>query len=491
MDIIPQRKRLTLPNKSILTLTADQSKAVDIMLEWAKGNELTFTLTGAAGTGKTTCLKTFISNCNRIIGVSAPTHKAVSVVSKSVGRTGKTIQSLLGLRPNTNIENFDIANPQFDPRGNKSIQNFNIVIIDEASMLNKDIQQLIESEAMQYKVKILYVGDKYQLPPVNEKESRVFRNKNIFELKEIIRQGEDNPLRDLLEILRSDIDKMSSKFISYLKSKKLSIVNDKGFAILSKKEFEGEIITEFNSETFISNVDFCRFTSYTNENVLLWNHYIRNKIHNNPKESLIIDDLLIGYTTLIDEFNNLIIVNSEDYIVDSIKNYVSEFDIKGYIVTFQSIHFASITPGMFVVDYHNKEGFKNYAKILQVLHNEAYFSNVQNRSKNWKRYYSFKDRNLSLLSFILGEHEIEIPIEEDNSKYFDTTKKRIFVKKDIDYGYGLTVHKTQGSTYNNIFVNLKNILYNKEGKARFDIKLRNQLAYVAISRAKNKSIILL
>ena len=54
---------------------------------------------------------------------------------------------------------------------------------------------------------------------------------------------------------------------------------------------------------------------------------------------------------------------------------------------------------------------------------------------------------------------------------------QLLIKKDIDYGYGITIHKSQGSTYNTVFVNGKDINKN------LTIIERKRLWYVAMSRA--------
>ena len=64
--------------------------------------------------------------------------------------------------------------------------------------------------------------------------------------------------------------------------------------------------------------------------------------------------------------------------------------------------------------------------------------------------------------------------------------------RDIDYGYSLTTHKLQGSTFDNIFVDVFDICnpITKYGKyAKTDINLRNRLLYVALSRAKHLAIL--
>ena len=54
--------------------------------------------------------------------------------------------------------------------------------------------------------------------------------------------------------------------------------------------------------------------------------------------------------------------------------------------------------------------------------------------------------------------------------------KKLIVKKDFDYGYAITVHKSQGSTYNTIFITENVIDQNPLNEER------NKLKYVALSR---------
>lgn len=59
------------------------------------------------------------------------------------------------------------------------------------------------------------------------------------------------------------------------------------------------------------------------------------------------------------------------------------------------------------------------------------------------------------------------------------------IHKSIDYAYALTIHKSQGSTFRNVYVDASNIRVAKDR----DLSLR--LLYTALSRATNKAIILL
>ena len=60
----------------------------------------------------------------------------------------------------------------------------------------------------------------------------------------------------------------------------------------------------------------------------------------------------------------------------------------------------------------------------------------------------------------------------------------LIVKKDLDYGYAITIHKSQGSTYTNVMINEDNVDKNSNNEER------NKLKYVALSRPTDKAYVL-
>lgn len=153
-----------------MTFTNGQNNAIEkvgnfIATSYSLNTNDIMTLTGPAGSGKSTIVKEIIRRSTiRRVAVSAPTHQAKTIINKMTGYPGETIQALLGLRPNVNMEDFDPTNVMFLPQGAERISEYNLVIIDECSMIGSYIDNLIHKLSKQYKVKILYIGRLIKLP---------------------------------------------------------------------------------------------------------------------------------------------------------------------------------------------------------------------------------------------------------------------------------------------------------------------------------------
>ena len=452
-------------------LYPSQKIALEKLSDWYNSKELECTLKGFAGTGKTFILRYFLQHViDKAYTITAPTHKALRVLEAQIGRKGMTLHSLHGLKPNIDLQNFDIERPQFDALNPCKIQNYNLIVIDECSMINKDLFLLNHNRAKEFNTKILYVGDPLQLPPVNEEISPTFATvKNTVELTDIVRQEEGNPLLNLFPLIRKDIQCGTNDFLNYIVRNRSNIQNGIGYEILPTNVFRDRLITEFNSEEFHKNIDYYRVVAYTNQAVSDWNSIIRNSIVGNDADIIHINDLLLSYNTIVDEFKEAIILNSEDYIIEDIRPYFSDEKIKTFAVNLKSMYDGHITQPFLVVDSKDIS-FNRYKQILTHLYNRA----ANHEQHGWYVYYKFKNRFLTNIRFTI-----------------DTIQGVKYINKDIDYGYAMTTHKTQGSTFDNIAIDLTNLVFTntKYGRIEVDRDTRNKLIYVALSRAKNSVIL--
>ena len=470
--------------KSNFSFTDDQQNAIGNIIDFiaAPFNPTKYIvgLTGAGGTGKTFITKYIITHCkysNSVIKCTSPTHKACRVFSQSIGgKQVDTIQSTFGLRLDLRLEDFDPANPQFNPYAKPKLENIRLLIIDEASMIPAKLVTFICNECKKLEIKILFIGDAFQLAPVNEKKSIAFdRCFEVYQLKEIVRQAANNPITNLLNLLRYDIEHHSYRFLTYLSNNPGAIYyNDigEGFSICNPTKFKELIDSSFHNEEYTRNIDMYRIIAYTNSCVAGWNNYIRNSIIKDADKNIITkNDLIMSYETIVNEFMETIINNSEEYIINDIVDFVDDkYGFKGFLVKFQLVHGGTITKPLFIIDHRNKFTVLQYHKTITNLIENARKSSGAVRISRWKDYYAFKKKYLIAANII-------------------NKQGKILYDRDIDYGFAITSHKSQGSTYDTVFVDINNMVYDRMGHpyANQDDLLRR--LYVGCSRAHKELII--
>lgn len=206
-------------------LSTEQSAALDDIGRWLKTDEPVYRLFGAAGVGKTSIAWHIAQNMK--VAFAAPTGKAAKVL-RDKGCPAGTIHSLIyrpkeksrmrlldlqGRRderlaesPDTNVADLDkqiaeekrnLARPAFSLNLDSDIRNAELAIIDEVSMVDERVAE----DLLSFGVKLLVLGDPYQLPPVAAKGSFISGQPN-FMLTQIHRQAAESPIIRLATTIR-------------------------------------------------------------------------------------------------------------------------------------------------------------------------------------------------------------------------------------------------------------------------------------------------
>jgi hypothetical protein len=216
------------------------SSTADYVLKFVNQTNRSVFLTGKAGTGKTTLLKKILETTHKNVVVVAPTGIA------ALNAGGVTIHSMFqlpfgGFIPDRIFQNDFSNNIKFENKNTLGrhfrmnaikkavIQNMELLIIDEVSMLRPDVldamdfmMQTVRKKKIPFGgIQVLFIGDLLQLPPViKDEEWNVLRNyysgKFFFhsqvvqqnpplylELSKIFRQDDDTFI-DLLDSLRNN-----------------------------------------------------------------------------------------------------------------------------------------------------------------------------------------------------------------------------------------------------------------------------------------------
>jgi hypothetical protein len=462
--------QIKLENGKIITLNDQQYEGINKIRRWLKTeNQPFFTLSGYAGTGKTLSIKKILDEYHWGVVVSAPTHKAVGVIERLTGCEARTLHSLLGLRVDVSLDSFDPNDPQFSPIVPPKINEVSLCIVDECSMINLELFNLIKDTINGHNTKTLFVGDRAQIPPIGEKISAVFIQEDIekHHLTKVERQDSDNPLLFLYDELRNNLDNIDGGFLR--KSK----INNMGEGIIfttNKAEFRKMMFEKYNSEEFQKNSDYVKTIAWRNITVAQSNKIIRNNLIGENKDVVEKKDLISGYRTITNDKQNYnIIENSADYhVVDKSNLEENKYEIKGFQVKLREdlpqnkFKYEDV----FIVDTNNHDNLHQYAEMHDFFKDMA-----KNNKKLWKNYYEFRRNNL-----------IMVNIDKFRNGMFRNTGETI--SKDISFGYCITGHRSQGSTYNTVFV-LENDI-----RENWLIKERNQIFYVATSRPTTLAIVL-
>ena len=448
----------------MIELGKEQKTAFESIKTFIKEqNESAYLLSGAAGTGKTYLIK-YIIDWLEQEGIQyqlcAPTHKAALVMSQYTEREAITLHKLLSLSPKLDIFALDFNNLMFYTKGQSADMPYKgLVICDESSMINDDLYEVLLEKCKLYNNKMLFVMDQCQLQPVKQDSmTKIIHTEPHFNLTKIWRQDEDNAILPLLQTLRS-----------HSLNKFKDIVGKKGslYVTHDMKKFLSEAKTQFIRAIKNSNILETKVLCYTNDRVRAYNSAL-HKVLFGEKEYYK-GEFLIGGENI--EFGYFKFYNSMDYIIVS---EPEKTDL--YIPNFMKL------PAWRFELYDSLEKRSADVAILSNEISKDYFDALTNKIENYRQNaVSWSSLNKAKASYywkkyyeMLGSFTTPIDL------YYDG---RLIRKKSFDYSYALSTHRSQGSSYNNVLVDIRNINTCK------DEQVKRQLQYVALSRTRNNVLI--
>ena len=403
-------------------------------------------MSGYAGTGKTFAITYFVRKLSKTkVALTAPTNKAVRVLEMMASEAGlsvdtKTIHALLGLAVQQNQDKQILKKKR-----QSHLDDYSLVVVDECSMVNQELWQHIKRELAGSDTKVIFVGDPAQLPPVNELESPTFNILNRVELTDIIRQEAGNPIIEFSAAIR---DKMATGNTIHINDFKRKQGDKTGISLLMGNAFEKWFPKAFKSDLYQSNPDAFRVVSWTNQKVIGFNKSIRNIILGKyPEEPFLPGERVISagpvYNLDGKKFAEIALnTDTEGTILRCTKTVHPWYQERQFVV-WETV-FQPSKGGKETVAYILDDSEK--IRILNHLDNLA--NQARNNPRLWGAFWKLRN-----------------------------------AMADLRPCHAITVHRAQGSTFQNVFVDAENIMANPNQQEAL------QCLYVAITRA-SKNIIL-
>lgn len=472
-------------------LTESQKDVLDRIDRFIKGvnSDNFLTVSGVAGSGKTSIMecvrKRYMWETNPVTGrfykifFASTTHRAAGVLKSKVKTKVYTLHSLFGINVETDMEGdrYD-CKKKVNKVGDDKLDRDSIVVIDEASMINKENFKVIKDACVAMNVKCIFCGDKCQLAPVGDDEGEC----------SVVFRGEGGDILELTEIMRTDNDQILNESVYVREYGDFSFKSDwdeiekEGVLFLDRNDY-GTLsnLLDYNVEKLKKDPNAFRFITYTNDNVEKLNMLVRKKMGYDdiiPRKN----EVLMSYSNIGYQGNgNYYIVNSESYVVENVE-CVDEIDVSEYIEGCNVGERFITSHRLKLRDALGDVKRVNYIDIKENLMNkEIAMLLAEEKVRLWKLWRVCDDKNER--GKITGKiNQIENFLFVNDNIYNESGW--LLQGKAVSYSYAITCHKIQGGENDCVIIN--SLDFNR----CLDMNVLVQLRYVGVTRAKKALIIL-
>lgn len=479
---------IQVDKETSLKATAGQESAFQKFKQFlTSDNEKAFILSGYAGTGKTTLLKPFrkhaISEGFQVIQIT-PTGRAARILKKKTSAPTITIHSHIYRQQKISAPEKITAS--YFPKSKFALRKLNsgedkdtVFLIDEASMIGKNnsntqttrsvdfgtgdlLQDIIEfqSQYRKGKVKLVFIGDRAQLPPIQSSDSPALSVEELkayfiqaieSELTEVVRQVGNSPVLKLATQIREEIQEESYQWPNF------------GIESPKCKQVTLDALIHSIEATYQRYKDPSKavLICYTNNDVIQYNNLIRKRILNRTQlleegEILIIQDNT-------KDIQGIPVYNGD---IVKVKSFKTAFSItEKYRGKRYTIDFNEVTA-------HPIDNPEITLYLLVKTNNLGVTNKVDGNSAKALFHYLVKKEKDK-------QKDSKLSIQKKNAMIME----RVFNSPEwravyVQYGYALTCHKAQGGEWPSVFINFHLKTSREEDSFRW--------GYTAITRATNE-----
>lgn len=463
-----------------ITYNKEQQSAIVNAVSFLKTNTdptQYYVIEGKAGTGKTTIAKEILKEFeDEQIYVAAVSHKAKGVIKSSFGddTRGKKFFSIAGLLGMKGINDNDTQTTKFQV-GLKVPLLENppaLLVIDEASMITEDVlKKIIDiNSSLSRPFQMLFLGDIGQIQPIRDeqsefyrthkdllnKKSDIFNSKHKSKLITRVRQGEANPILPYADYFWENSQKENPELNPTQHIVRNNQITDKGSLLFSNSESEvlNSVIKAVKNAVEKGLTNHVKIVTYhVNEKTEL-NQKIHEALFGKDSDYSNGDMLILNSPYDLPDVNATM-ENSSEIQIKSIQDTdVDEFGVHTlYLETNGTAYTRTGNEQKdCVIQVVSRNDIGLYNQKLQEL--ASYAKRQTNRAlkkQAWSDFWEYKGRYA-----------------------------------DVDFGYAITAHKSQGSTYDIVVVDEKDIM----GTTATSNQEKSELIYTALTRPRKTAIVI-
>lgn len=463
-----------------ITYNKEQQSAIINAVAFLKHNTdptQYYVIEGKAGTGKTTIAKEILKEFeDEQIYVAAVSHKAKGVIKNSFGEDtrGKkffSIASLLGMK---GINDNDTQTTKFQV-GTKVPLLDNppaLLVIDEASMITEDVlKKIIDiNSSLSRPFQMLFLGDIGQIQPIRDdqsefyrthkdllnKKSDIFNSKHKSKLITRVRQGEANPILPYADYFWENSQKENPELNPTQHIVRNNQITDNGSLLFSNSEAEvlNSVIKAVKNAVEKGLTNHVKIVTYhVNEKTEL-NQKIHEALFGKDSDYSKGDMLILNSPYDLPDVNATI-ENSSEIQIKSIQD--TDVDEFGVHTLYLETNGTAYT----------RTGNEQKDCVIQVVSRNDI--GLYNRKLQELASHANRQTNRALKKQVWGD------FWEYKGRY-----------ADVDFGYAITAHKSQGSTYDIVVVDEKDIM----GTTATSNQEKSELIYTALTRPRNTAIVI-
>lgn len=416
------------PSAGTIKPNADQLTAIEALLSYitdpSPPTEF-FVFSGFAGTGKTFCMREVVARCQKShakFAFTAPTNKAAKELKKVTG-DACTIFSLLGLR----IDKSGEVKALVAGKAPNDLSDLDVIFIDEAGMVNTNLMEIIRAQCQKYSVKVVFMGDIAQLPPIGEVASPVWNEPTNAMLTKVMRH--DNQILTLVTELRGVMDSITPSVNIRSDNK-----DGEGVWKRTKMDFKASIYNAAIAGEFADGSK-SKVIAWRNARVAEYNDLIRSALYGaEAVPGYYMPGERIVAASPCQRGDEMILSTDEEAIVESVAVCKHPLEPKYSAIELKCRTEMNKVIRLLVIHPNSMTQFNNDSQELA--------HDAKANSRLWKKFWVHKE-----------------------------------LFHDVKYAYALTTHRSQGSTYENVWVDYQDILCNRNRTEAF------KCLYVACSRA--------